>query len=487
VHGKPATNRHDALRQTAIPFVDQLWLSREATGLHLLNSSILIPIFSQNCRECDNYLKRVQALARLTHCKHADWTHCSEEAVLVSGQIPSGRSIEWNTVPHAIYKGPVLSRRRNHHVLLDVAKQRHLSVGRRYAGDVESYDLQTGNRRRYPSEYLNIHHVGAAIVDAIEVNGSRSGRQEMWILCGAEGEMIDTETPAQYTRIVDLRTMVTRLGPQVDQARSGCLVEVINYTNVNGVELELLCSIGGNTGSHRHGILVSNVSCFDRALLRWIKLPNTLEKLDHHNIGIIDYTSCPVPTQRPLKTLVEFNGRPLSYSQPTCTVYELPLLEERLRSGLINIEGWQWQRSFSYDGRQGRAGGGGVVVSKRYLVSAGGIRHNEQISLANMLIIDMCHQRTCIPPIGHFVHHFAAPLTWEPGSHTIHSCAGQVIGSPLFKYRDGDGSGVDPTVATSRSLSANYCEVWSMAHLLQSCEVHGLWTDGLPASAMSVT
>jgi hypothetical protein len=348
---------------------------------------------------------------------------------------------------------------------------------------VETFNLDTNERRRYPSEYLNTHHVGAVLVDAINPStAARLGYQELWVVCGAQSEIIEHETMIKQTRITDMRTMTTRLGPAIDIPRVGCGAMKLNYTNVRGIELELICSISGSVGTHRNATFVRHSACYDRVLQQWVRLPDMIQELDHHNVGIIDYQQCPLKHQQehggPTYTLVIFNGRPKAYGQPTSMVYELPLEEAFLASGMQRRPTPQYAESVLYDETQARSAGGGVVVSGRYLVSVGGLRHAERICQANIVIVDMCTKRTCIPPIGHIVHHFGSPVAWDPASDTIHMCAGQVIGSPLFKYFDADTRSLPRDIALSRSISVPYCEVWSMQHLLQTCE-NTRWHESL--------
>lgn len=265
---------------------------------------------------------------------------------------------------HWFMDPPLLSPRRNHDC---VVHDGHLiNVVGRFAPNVESLDLKTGDRtlKRDNPELLGINHPSVTSVEKLDGTGL-----EIWIPCGFIGDDVNRERSMTHATIIDADTLEARQGPELDRPRGACGSTALFIDGLD--QPALVCVFGGSDGTHDEGEMLSLVSCYDRVKKKWLYLPPLPVAGDHLNVVYMAEGACRdenTGSHSPPRVLA-LHIRTRNYGSARPEVYALDLDPA---TGKVSSTDWY---VFAVSGEHDVRDAAGVVVSEdsTALLSFGGI------------------------------------------------------------------------------------------------------------------
>ena len=287
----------------------------------------------------------------------------------------SWKSGENQEFTHGILKNRMLSARRNHDCLLienEATGNLNLwLVGGRYAPNVETMDLVTGEqkyRTKKDEPMLEGSHY-----DVVLVKNWTTQRQEIWLPCGFQGHSVDGERSMEAMKVIELgyngSITAIREGPRLDRPRGGCAALALD---VNGpTEEKQVCVFGGSDGAHDAGVFLDTISCYDREKKIFTHPFGELPiGGDHHNIVHVPPGQCD-STLPEMLLYLNFRGKP--YAAESKEVYARNITRDV--NGKVIPEG-KWFL-FLNDSKAQPWDAGGLVFGRsgRFLYNFGGTHH----------------------------------------------------------------------------------------------------------------
>ena len=276
---------------------------------------------------------------------------------------------------HGILALPMLSARRNHDCLVKKNEVTgHLNlwlVGGRYAQNVETVDLVTGEqqyRSKRDEPLLNSNHFNVVHVKSLTTKFS-----ELWIPCGFEGDEVNQEWSMKNMKIIELgyndSVVSVREGPKLDRPRGACAAIAFDVNGPN--HPEQVCVFGGSDGKHDKGVFLKTISCYDREKEEFTHPFGELPSAgDHHNLIHVPAGSCEESLP---EMLLYLNFRAKAYGDESTEIYAQNITRDA--EGKVKTTG-EWFL-FANDKKAKPRDASGFILgpSGRYLFNFGGTHY----------------------------------------------------------------------------------------------------------------
>lgn len=276
---------------------------------------------------------------------------------------------------HGILAKPMLSARRNHDCMVkknEVTGHMNLwLVGGRYAQNVETVDLVTGEqqyRSKQEEDLLNSNHF-----NIVHVKSLKNKFSEIWIPCGFEGAEVNQEWSMKNMKVIELGyndTVVSiKEGPQLDRPRGACAAIAFDVDGPQNPKH--ICVFGGSDGKHDKGVFLRTISCYDRQKEVFTHPFGELPAAgDHHNLIHVPPGSC--DNSLP-EMLLYLNFRAKAYADESTEIHALNLTRDA--TGKL-IPGGEWYL-FANDKKAKPRDASGFILgpSGRYLFNFGGTHY----------------------------------------------------------------------------------------------------------------
>ena len=355
----------------------------------------------------------------------------------------------------------MISPRRNHGCVMFHDEKNEATkailVAGRWSPNIEQIDLQSQKHRLVVDHHdlLEVNHISVELVNSLD----DSTKQEIWIMCGFSGHVVNNETTIEHVVIIDANDWTIKQGPKLDLPRGACTSFQFDgpkhgpfhygptsflprHGDPNLTQQgRLLCVLGGFVGQHDKGDSVENFSCWDRIDQKWIAFPPLPIPLDHHNSVLVRPGICESQSRQ---SILVMNGRTGPYGESEPQMFELSLGDQ------------QWNK---WDIPSPFAISAGIVVlsSTGKLISIGGVNYQDvnPIKDTKIRIFDICNYRYCEASSHMIVVKWALWPCFSSTDNTLILCGGA---SPVRDHHK----------------NHPFCEAYDLPGLETECE--GKWS-----------
>ena len=348
---------------------------------------------------------------------------------------------------HWVLPSTLLHPTRNHDSLLLEYQGRQLLISMlgRYSRYVQMMDLRSGEQWAIQTSNIedpdgfpldDLNHVFSVLVDAVDENGEKTGKKEVWLPCGFNGDAVNSEQSVRFARIIDLDTLKIRLGPELPIAGGACVAEPLT---ILPNEPPMICTFGGTLGSHDQGTFLPYASCYDRIRQKWWfpfgKMPLAL---DHGSISVTPKNAC--KKGDPSRLLI-LNFRTESYGVERSEMLgfdmpkELWTLSELQTKGMEDSGPWYIYHNVTYNdfedvANSPRDASGTVTMDQgRKILNFGGIHYHHGPHKVYSVVrsFDVCNKEwSIVGDLG--IENFALQTVASQELQICITCGGFVYG-----------------------------------------------------------
>jgi hypothetical protein len=257
----------------------------------------------------------------------------------------------------------------------------YMSIGGRHAEFVDVFDLKSRSSKLFlrGNPLLHFNHFNLVALKS----SNNSNQLDFYVPCGFVGHSVNAEESLDAMRILSWHPdrarksemFSVRIGPELSPPIGGC--SAIGVSHKVGNFADMVCMVGGSTGTHDKGIFRNHSRCYNARTSSWFELPDFPFGIDHGNAGIIESGACNAGDS---ERLVVLGYRTSAYGNCPGHVYALDLIRDE--NGVLIGSGSNWKllnadiSSISMSVRKSAAG---IIVADkgRFIFQFGGIIHGQ--------------------------------------------------------------------------------------------------------------